>query len=234
MLAMGLIIDTWKMGTEYDKNANSVEDFATDETGRLVPRSGEVFEIMPLGSLDVLAFVRVKDTFHQNNHTRLGMQWEIGFSEERISFFSPDTTTPLGGFSKRQGHVTMGFNYFNELRSISLGSAQEEGGPYISLVFMVDASHQAQVPVGVRMHGQPQNLHIFATVFAAHVVKAYSLMAAELNVDISDLNTFFDCVNGYDYAQGRQTDLYISATQNKLEVSEDWPLSASEGPKKPN
>lgn len=220
---MGIVIEKYKVDTAYERHPSHHDNFKTDATGRLLPFPGEFFEIMPLGSLTVIAFVNVGKSYQQNPYTTPGMRWEVGFSAERVSFYSPDTDLVLGGIAERPGLMTMGFYYYHELRSLSLGSMREASGPYVSMVFSIQATPFSPVSVGVRVHGTPQNLGIFATMLAARLIESYSQMSSQLALDTRDLARFFDEISGFDYNLGKQTDLFISATQNTLHVTRDQP-----------
>ncbi len=220
---MGIVIDTLRGGIEHSKHAHSADNFITDAAGRLIPHQGETFEVMPYGSLAVVAYVNAGKSYQQNPYTVKGMRWEIGFSKSRVFFYSPDTSLLFGGIAERPGHATLGFYYYSDLRSLSLGSAREQGGPYVSMVFVVQVNPYAQIPVGVRVHGTPQNLHAFATMLAARLVENYGQVGSILDLDMSQLSSFFCDVNSFDYHTGAQTDLFISAASNTLCVTRSRP-----------
>lgn len=220
---MGIVIDKYKASHTYDRQPSAADNFATDAQTRLVPAEGEQFEIMPLGSLGVVAYVNVGDTYRQNPYTTPGMRWEVGFSEKRVSFYSPDTDLVIGGIAERAGTATMGFYYYNDLRSLSLGSAREEGGPYVSMVFVVQNNSFAQIPVGVRVHGTPVYLHAFATMLAARFIESYKQLSGLVNLNMSDVGGFFGGVDGFSYEYGQQTDYFINAEDNTLRIQKNTP-----------
>lgn len=224
---MGIVIEKYKAGNAYSRHSSQSDNFKTDATGRLLAHPGEVFEIMPLGSLTVIAFVNVGKTYQQNPYTTPGMRWEVGFSAERVSFYSPDTDLVLGGIAERPGAMTMGFYYYHELRSLSLGSMREASGPYVSMVFSIQATPFSPILVGVRVHGTQHHLGIFATMLAARLIESYSQMSSKLSLDTRELERFFEEISGFDYNLGNQTDLFISATENTLHVTRDRPQQFS-------
>lgn len=215
---MGIVIDTYKSERIYDKHPNAADDFETSASGRLVPLNGEHFERMPLGNLGVLAYLIIGSAYQQNPYTTQNMSWEVGFSQSRVSFFSPDTDLVLGGVARRPGQATMGFYYYNELRSLSLGSAREQGGPYVSMVFVIQVNPYSQIPLGVRVHGTAHNLQAFATLLAARTLEHYGHLSSVLQLDTHELEAFFVTVEGFDYQAGLQTDLFINADKNSLRI----------------
>lgn len=220
---MGIVIDKYKTEHTYDKHANISDNFSTDKDGRLIPQAGESFEIMPLGSLEVIAYVNVGKLYQQNPYTSPGMRWEVSFSENRVSFYSPDTDLALSGIAERSDAVTMGFYYYSELRSLSLGSMREPGGAYVSMVFSIQAHSFAQIPVGVRVQGSPQNLTAFATILAARLLKSYEQLGQALALDLRELGSFFEEASGFNYHMGEQTDLFISAEGNTMHITRTRP-----------
>lgn len=216
---MGITIEKYKAHSSYEKHANKSDNFSTDAAGRLIPHKGEVFETMPLGELAVIAYVNLGKIYQQNPYTTPGMRWEVGFSASRVSFFSPDTDLVLGGMTERAGSATLGFFYYHDLRSLSLGSAREEAGPYISMVFAIQQNHLAQIPVGVRVHGDIQALVAFGTMLSARLCEEYISLSATLGYDTHELEGFFNEVNNFDFIHGEQTDLFISAKANTLKVT---------------
>ncbi|MDR1358919.1 MAG: hypothetical protein LBJ48_06160 [Coriobacteriales bacterium] len=213
---MGIVINTCKAGAEYARHAHAADNFATDASGRLVPHSNEYFDVMGLGSLDVIAYLDVAGIYRQNPHTMPGMRWEVGFSDGRVSFYSPDTNALFGGLAERPGRSTMGFYYYTELRSLSLASLKDPGGPYVSLVFAIWATAASPIHIGVRVHGAPASLHAFATLLVARCIEGFAALSPALVFDSSDAQRLFETVNGFDYATGIQTDLFLVARENRL------------------
>jgi len=216
---MGVMIERCKTNSAYRGRTHAADAFATDGTGRLVPHRGEVFETMPLGSLDLLAFVNMGSAYQRNPETAEGMQWEIGFSDKRVSFFSPDCAKHFNNAAKNANHVTLGFYYYHELRSLSLASAKSEGGPYVSMVYTSKFNWLAQIPMGVRLHGKPEPLRIFATALVARLLEHYDQICSSLGVDARELKTLLDEVNAFDFDTGTQTDLFLSAKGNMVHVT---------------
>ena len=220
---MGIIIEKYSTEREYKQRHFESDHFSLDASGRLVPRPGEVFETMPLGSLFVVAFASAGNLYQQNPHTVDKMRWEVGFSQSRVSFFSPDVSGLFGGVTTRPKEVTQGFYEFTDLRSISLGSVKERGGPYVSMVFAVRTIQIGQIPTGVRVHGTSENLHVFATMLSARVLESYKRMDALTGLDVRELEQFFIELNGYDFFTGEQTDYFLSAQKNVMRVSQQRP-----------
>ena len=216
---MGTIIERCKTNTVYKGRADAADDFATDVTGRLIPCEGEVFEIMPLGSLDLLSFINIGSSYQRNPDTIEGMRWEVGFSKGRVSFFSPDCSKHYSNAAKRASRATLGFYYYHELRSLSLGSVASEGGPYVSMVFVIKVNWFSQIPMGVRVHGTPEVLHAFVTLLAARLIERYDCICSDYGVDARALGVFFEEANAFDFEVGLQTDLFISAQGNTVRVS---------------
>jgi len=219
---MGVIIERCRTNAAYKGRTHAADSFATDATGRLVAQEGESFETMPLGSLDLLSFINVGSSYQRNPETAAGMQWEIGFSDRRVSFFSPDSSKQFKNAAKQASHVTLGFYYYHELRSISLASAQSEGGPYVSMVFTTRLNWIAQIPMGVRVHGSPEALRIFATALVARLLEHYDQICSTLGVDGRELKTLLDEVNAFDFDMSVQTDLFINAQGNNVLVSKKF------------
>lgn len=220
---MGIVIDKYKASHTYNQQAIAADNFATDANTRLIPAPGETFEIMPIGNVGIIAYVNVGNTYRQNPYTTPGMRWEVGFSEKRVSFYSPDTDLVVGGIAERPGIATLGFYHYHELRSLSLGSSLEEGGPYVSMVFVVQNNLMSQIPVGVRVHGYPAGLHAFATVLAARFIESYQQLSPVLDINMSDVGGFFGGIDGYNYETGQQTDFFISAEANTLRIKRSTP-----------
>lgn len=220
---MGIVIDTHKTDHTYSYNPREADNFITDSEGRISLRPGELLETMPLGSLGVIAYINVGNAYKQNPYTTKNMRWEVSFSESRVIFFSPDTDFAFGGVAERQGNVTLGFYDYSELRSLSLGSAREQNGPYVSLVFNIQDSPVSQIPVGVRMTGSPQNLGVFATMLVARLIESYERLNLKLSVDTSGLRQLFEGVSSYDYSLGEQIDFFIGAKENSLCISQNIP-----------
>ena len=218
---MGIIIDKCKTDHVYGKQPGAGDGYVTDETGRLVPERGEVFEVMPLGSLVLLAYLNMANSYRQIPYIAQGMRWETGFSQTRLYFFSPDTNQLLGGIADRGGTATLGFYYYEDLCSLSLGSAFAIGGPYVSMVFSVQGNIKSQMLLGIRVHATPQHLHAFATMLAARVVES-SRQSGTINGSTeSILGSFFEAVNSYDYHTGAQTDLFLDNLQNESQFKID-------------
>lgn len=215
---MGIIIEVRKADEEYGRHASAADDFATDEAGRLVPHHNEAFEFMPPGSLGMLSYTASENIYQQNPFTEEGMRWEIGFSQERISFFSPDSNLLPEGIAERDGQATLGFFHYSDFRSLALGSAREFDGPYVSMAFVVLAAPQTQIPVGVRVHGATDVLYTFATMLSDRLVMYYENMSKILDLDTRELKGFVKEAGKFDYLKGVQTDLYILADSNRLRV----------------
>ena len=218
---MGTIIERCKFSAVYKGRAHEADGFATDNTGRLIPQEGESFETMPLGCLDLVSFVNIGSSYRRNPETTEGMKWEIGFSEKRISFFSPDNSKQSSRSSKKTSHATLGFYFYHELRSLSLASAESKGGPYVSMVFVIKVNRFSQIPMGVRVHGTPEVLHIFATALVARLMEHYDQICSCLGVDARELKTLFGEVEAFDFQSGIQTDLFISAMNDTVRVSKN-------------
>lgn len=224
---MGIAIEKYKTQCGYGGHPSAADDFTTRPDGRIVAAQGEVFESMPLGSLGVVAFASLGNSYRQNPYTAENMRWEIGFSASRISFFSPDTSALIGGMAERPSQVTLGFYYYNELRSLSLGTVRDPGGPYVSMVFVIQATPTVSMPVGVRVHGTPENVHVFATMLAARFVEHYTLLSSGLQIDTSALGRFFEDINSFNYYTGMQTDCFITAAGNRLDIRKNTPQGDS-------
>ena len=222
---MGIIIEKYAANKSYDKQFNSMDHFATDADGRLVPKEGETFEIMPLESLSIAAFICVKNYYQPNPFTSPEMRWEVGFSQSRVSFFTPDSRTVLGKTVTEAGKATLGFFYYSDLRSVSLGAANEPGGPYVSMVFTIQTTPLVQVPSGVRVHGSIQNLQAFVTMLTARLLESYCEMSAQLSLDIRELGDFFAEASAFNFMQGAQTDYFINAEKNAVRVTKQQPNS---------
>jgi hypothetical protein len=220
---MGIAIAKVKRNSQYHGHANPLADFATDASARLVPDAGESFELMPTGSLDVLAFSRLGNHYNQNPYAAPGMRWEIGFSNQRLSLFSPQTNTLLGGVNQREGQATLGFNYYIELHSLSLVPVQDVGGPYVSMVFIIQATPKTKLPLGIRMHGEPVNLSAFATMLAVRFIECFSNLGATHGLDISPIGKLFELTSGFDFTRDAQTDLFIVAGGSTLEIKVGTP-----------
>lgn len=220
---MGIIIEKFATGREHKHHTVDTDHFSLDASGRLVPRQGEVFETMPLGSLFVVAFTSAGNLYQQNPHTADKMRWEVGFSQSRVSFFSPDVSSMFGGVATKSNEVTQGFYDYTDLRSISLGSANEPGGPYVSMVFAIRTIRIGQIPTGVRVHGSTENLHAFATMLSARMLESYKKMDSLVGLDTKELEQFFVEVNGFDFYQGEQTDYFISAEKNVIHITQQRP-----------
>ena len=177
---------------------------------------------MPLGSLDLLSFINVGSSYQRNPETAEGMQWEIGFSDRRVSFFSPDCSKHFSNEAKKASHVTLGFYYYHELRSISLASTQSEGGPYVSLVFTTKLNWLSQIPMGVRVHGSAEALRVFSTALVARLLEHYDEICSTLGVDGRELKTLLNEVNNFDFGMSLQTDLFINAQGNTVLVSKKF------------
>lgn len=224
---MGIAIARFKTNSHHDGHANAADDFATGADGRLLPLPQESFELMPLGSLDVLSFSIIGQRYSQNPSTVLGMLWEVGFSKQRLSFFSPETTALLSGVRRRPRQSTLGFYYYNELRSLSLGSIKEPGGAYVSMIFAIQATADVVVPLGVRVHGQPGKLKAFATLLTARCTQYYDRLRARLKLDLSALGQLFEVACAFDFLTSAQVDLFITAAKNTINVHINYPLPAS-------
>lgn len=219
---MGVVIDICKVNTEYSKHAYSTDDFATDATGRLVARPGETFETMPLGTLEVLAYIGVDNEYRQNPYTVKGMRWEVSFSDNRVVFYSPDTGKLMNGLTKRLRRAALGFCSYGELHSLSLGSAVEQEDPYVSTVFVAQVTPAARIPLGVRVHGAPAQLHAFATMLVSRTIQSYTNLSSRgiiAGLDLVESEKLLTCVNTFNYATGAQTDIFITAEDNRLGVT---------------
>jgi len=216
---MGILIEKYKPGTTYKGRAHAADGFTTDTTGHLIPLEGEVFETLPLGSLNLIAFVSLGSSYQRNPDTTDDMLWEIGFSDRRVSFFSPNCAKQSNSSSRKAGNVTLGFYYYNELRSLSLGSIASEGGPYVSMVFVIKLNWFSQIPLGVRVHGAPEVLRVFALMLGSRLIKSYDLVCSSLGVDARELGDFFEEINTFNFSTGRQTDLFINAQGNTVRVT---------------
>ncbi|MDR2672193.1 MAG: hypothetical protein LBC35_02645 [Coriobacteriales bacterium] len=213
---MGIAIAKFKFDSTSSGHVSVKDDFATDANGRLLPAAHETFEYMPLGSLDVLAFTSIGSRYNQNPYTMPGMRWETGFSDDRVVFFSPQTNAILGGIKERSGQSTMGFYYYNELRSLSLAAARDVGGPYASMVFIIQATKVAVLPIGVRVHGTATNLRAFTTMLVARFTACFERLRATIGLDTGAIEPLFEQVNGFDFGNGIQTDFFITATENTM------------------
>ncbi|MCL2807295.1 MAG: hypothetical protein FWD27_03905 [Coriobacteriia bacterium] len=215
---MGTLIERRKVATAYKGRTHAADGFATDATGRLTPHAGEAFEILPLGCLDLYAFISMGSTYQRNPSTAEGMRWEIGFSDKRVSFFSPDCAKQYSSAAKQASYATSGFYYYPELRSLSLGSLRSEGGSYVSMVFVIKNSRLGQLPMGVRVHGVPGSLHAFVMMLVTRLMQNYDHISSRLGVDARELASLFTEVQGYDFETGSQTDLFINAQGNAVRV----------------
>ena len=215
---MGIAIAKFKHYSQNHGHVSQGDDFATDMAGRLLPAAGESFETMPLGSLAVLAFSRIGQRYNQNPYAAPAMPWEIGFSQRRLSFFSPQTNALFGGVKQRPGQSTLGFNYYNELRSLSLVAAENPGGPYVSTVFVIQATAHMNLPLGVRLHGALTNLRAFSTMLAARFLECYAQLSAQLGLNISALSELFERVDAFDFEHDDQVDLFVVAEGNSLSI----------------
>ncbi|MDR1089339.1 MAG: hypothetical protein LBL23_08750 [Coriobacteriales bacterium] len=220
---MGIVIESRKANREYGNHAAQADDFATDAAGHLLPHEGESFETMPLGSVELTAYLAVGKAYRQNPYTFEGMRWEIGFSPSRVCFYSPDTNTILGGVAERADIATMGFYYYTELRSLSLGNVSEPGGAYVSLLFHIWATAKVSMQIGVRVYGEPAQLHVFATLFIARLVEGYAALGPGLGFDSGEAERLFTIVNGFNYESGAQTDLFLVAEENRLRLLVNLP-----------
>lgn len=216
---MGIIIERCKTNASYKGRSHKADAYATDATGRLVPHAGEIFETMPLGCLDLLSFITVGSANQRNPETVEGMQWEIGFSDKRVSFFSPDSAKLLKSSAKRARHATLGFYYYHELRSLSLGSNRNEDGPFVSLIFVIRFNWFSQIPMRVRVTGPLETLRIFATALTARLLEYYDELGSRLGVEARELKILFEEVTTFDFLSSVQTDLFINAQENSVRVS---------------